>query len=261
MFLLVAILIFSGGVFRASSRFPVNLLPFFRNDPDGFPTGSVSSVLSVASEAIHVPLGAVWETLRNSGGKYSKMSNLLCSQKASLKSWSTIRLLHMLTVSPFVLLQVTTSCQTSTNHELVSVGTRFLVSIHTFGATFMKNSVAGAWRNMTSVIRPLWDGQLWDGRHSLLRILMCDGRLGQDAGEGSHMSAPLRSLVCSQKKVPSVFSLTSHGHFCHSPFNELLWEVRFPPRKAARSANCSHVFPRVDCFILSEGKKFTVHPF
>lgn len=61
-------------------------------------------------------------------GKYSKTSNLLCSQNASLISSSTVRVLHVLTVSPFVLLQVTTSCQTSTNHELVSVEARFLVS-------------------------------------------------------------------------------------------------------------------------------------
>lgn len=61
-------------------------------------------------------------------GKYSKTSNLLRSQNASLKSSSTVSVLHVLTVSPFVLLQVTTSCQTSTNHELVSVETRILVS-------------------------------------------------------------------------------------------------------------------------------------
>lgn len=44
------------------------------------------------------------------------------------KSLQRFSLLHVLMPSLFLLPQVTTSCQTSTNHELVSVETRLLLS-------------------------------------------------------------------------------------------------------------------------------------
>lgn len=205
------------------------------------PARSLGFIL--ASEAIYVLLGAVWEMLKNSGGNIPRCPTSLAKSKSSRR----FSLLHVFMLSLFLLPQVTTSCQTSTNHELVSMETHLLLCWEYVPFFLLLGRLS--WK--TKALRSsdaAFDPYVMD---AIVHCLTGAEQLK------SNVVFTARRLRLPKKSPISVLCCTlfvteplSHGRLCHFPFNELVWEVRFPPRKTAHWANCMKIFPWFNRFIL-----------